>query len=495
MEIVGNWSAGGMHADAAQSLGFPACLFAIGAPMNKSDFFAEALINAIRGIEDEGATIVEGADSREKLDPKTSDATLNAFMSYLGESKSHVEVWPGQDMAAQATFSGALDAGARPPPVASNELLETLAGQFSVRTDDPLLMTGANDVARTETDAPVLQTTQSVPVPESSGFVERTNAQQQLVPVVETDIRSAPVVSLPGSEGLAGGNLAGEAAQSDEVQIPGTLTSQTIGKSGLPAKEAAWQDVANAPAESAARIREGPRFVRAVETPEGHVRIAARDEFFLVRAGPLVPAKEDTFSANAGMTMAAKNSIFLAGDPTAQRNPKQMLSFSAGALVGLTLEGDVHNVVPDQPAHVNGTDLMEVGRGQLFDQLVQGVRVAQSNEGTEVFVRLKPDFLGRLSIRAFADDHGMQVEIRAESEAVRQVMQDNLADLRQSLADKDLAFSQLSILADTGWHSHREPEWLTEQVPVVPEAESEAPNETVVESIPRIQSNVIDYLA
>jgi flagellar hook-length control protein FliK len=110
-------------------------------------------------------------------------------------------------------------------------------------------------------------------------------------------------------------------------------------------------------------------------------------------------------------------------------------------------------------------------------------------------VHLKPDYLGRVSIRAISDDHGIQVEIRAESEAVRQVMQDNLSDLRQWLADKDLAFSQLSVLADTGWHSQRQPEWAAEQAPVAPEPEPDQAPEMAVESLPHIQSSIIDYFA
>jgi len=112
--------------------------------------------------------------------------------------------------------------------------------------------------------------------------------------------------------------------------------------------------------------------------------------------------------------------------------------------------------MPAQPGIVQGTGL---AYADLADQLIQRVRIAQSSESAEVLVRLKPDFLGRLTIRVLADEQGMRLEIRAENEAVRQVMQDNLADLEQRLAEKGLELSQFTILADTGRRSHQEEGW------------------------------------
>ncbi|UCD58571.1 MAG: flagellar hook-length control protein FliK, partial [Candidatus Hydrogenedentota bacterium] len=132
---------------------------------------------------------------------------------------------------------------------------------------------------------------------------------------------------------------------------------------------------------------------------------------------------------------------------------------------------------------------------RLFDQVIQGVRLAQRAEAAEIHVRLRPDFLGRLSIRILANEDGMHIEIRAENVAVRQVMQDNFADLQQRLAQKGLAFSQFSILADTGWTPRREPGWPFE--PPIPglNPESETTTEVVVEPVPLTQSGSIDYLA
>ncbi len=156
-------------------------------------------------------------------------------------------------------------------------------------------------------------------------------------------------------------------------------------------------------------------------------------------------------------------------------------------------ENMLARVLPEQPAQPTVTHAVSVEREHLFDQLIQGVRVAQHAETTEMLVHLKPDSLGKLSIRVLADEQAMRVEIRAESEVVRQVMQDNLADLQQRLADKGLSFSQLSILADTGWHARQETEWSFDGPVTHPEPEISA--DVMVEPTPLKRSGIIDYIA
>jgi hypothetical protein len=165
------------------------------------------------------------------------------------------------------------------------------------------------------------------------------------------------------------------------------------------------------------------------------------------------------------------------------------------ALPKAPFDGVLQQVSSGQQPQPAAAQPVEVGYERLFDQLVQGIRLTQHAEATEIHVHLKPDFLGRLSIRVLADDHGMRIEIRAENEIVRQVMADNQADLHQRLAEKGFAFNQLSILADTGWTSRREPEWPFEPAHTGLETEPETPVEAGVEPVPLARSGTIDYLA
>jgi hypothetical protein len=132
----------------------------------------------------------------------------------------------------------------------------------------------------------------------------------------------------------------------------------------------------------------------------------------------------------------------------------------------------------------------------LFDQIVQSVRFAQHAQSSELQLHLKPDFLGRLSIRVMSDYHGMRIEIKAEYEVVRQLMQDHLADLQQRLAEKGFAFNQLSLLADPSWTSRREPGWSFASPSNGFPAASEATAETLSEQPETlIRRGVIDYFA
>ena len=111
-------------------------------------------------------------------------------------------------------------------------------------------------------------------------------------------------------------------------------------------------------------------------------------------------------------------------------------------------------------------------------------------------MQLKPESLGRLSIRVLADDQGMRVEIRAENEAVRQVLADNLADLQQRLSEKGLTFDQFNLFAELGSHSRRESDRSLDAPPADTKAAEEDSREAVsVETASLAPSSVIDYFA
>jgi hypothetical protein len=158
----------------------------------------------------------------------------------------------------------------------------------------------------------------------------------------------------------------------------------------------------------------------------------------------------------------------------------------------------VDGLMPDvlnQTVQPSATHAVGVEFENLFDQFVQGVRLAQRAGETEILVNLKPDFLGKLSVRVLADEYGMRVEIKAESEIVRQIMQDNLADLQQRLAEKGFASSQLSVLADTGW-THRRGREETPSGALTPalETAAETATEVAVEPMSLTQGGMINYL-
>jgi flagellar hook-length control protein FliK len=145
-------------------------------------------------------------------------------------------------------------------------------------------------------------------------------------------------------------------------------------------------------------------------------------------------------------------------------------------------------VAPVQPVPVLDMDV-------LVDQLVQGVRIAHTTDGTEMHVQLKPEFLGKLSIKICSDIHGLHMEIKAENEAVRQIMQDTLPNLQQRLAEKGITLNNLTLLADPNLTGRRRPEKALIQNPSGTNFRQESKVASVPEAKMPARLSLIDYFA
>jgi hypothetical protein len=480
-----------MCAESAQMLGFPACLFAIGAPVKQSGFFENALKHAIRERGNEDVAMAEQPDSRKTFDPAPLNAAPQCMMPCLIEGQSAVGAMQFGSEASQEVLLTAVDINTKPSPIVFGDVMHALAVQGGGRMESPI---PAMDIANAGALPDGGEGAQWMfPVPAES--VETVNGPQQPAPVGNGEVVAASIVSPVVVEKTASSGLLSEMAPPDDVHVSGDPAKEMLGDLVLKHKGATSRDLIGVPVKGMPPIRGEPPVEKMVVSPKGQVWAPEPDALSLVRDGPATSAPGNASSAGPEMATAAKGAMFVLNDFGSPKSHERVSGLMPEASPNIVFDGNALNVVPEHPTYSDARSVVEIGRGELFDQLVQGVRVAQNTGGTEVLVHLKPDFLGRLSIRAMTDDHGIRVEIRAENEVVRQVMQDNMADLQQRLADRDLNFSQLSILADTGWHSRREPHWPTQESPVWSDAEPESPLETAVESIPYVQSGTIDYFA
>ncbi|RJP14976.1 MAG: flagellar hook-length control protein FliK [Candidatus Abyssobacteria bacterium SURF_5] len=139
-------------------------------------------------------------------------------------------------------------------------------------------------------------------------------------------------------------------------------------------------------------------------------------------------------------------------------------------------------------AHIIDTD-------SLVEQIVQGARLVQHSGASELHVYLKPEFLGKLSIKVLSDLHGIRMEIRAENETVRQIMQDNLGDLQQRLANKGIALDHLALFSGSDSPPRRKSDQFLQAPPPVSVLEREG----LVESMPAVampgRLSLLDYFA
>jgi len=203
----------------------------------------------------------------------------------------------------------------------------------------------------------------------------------------------------------------------------------------------------------------------------------------------------DAFVSRLGLPMSTDGEAFLGGTMWNMQYPDNPLDSASmvqpqAAIGNGLLTGFIDQTVQAGVVHTVGLEFEN-----LFDGFVQAVRLAQRAGEAEIRVHLKPDFLGKLSIRVLADESGMRVQIKAENEIVRQIMQDNLADLQQRLAEKGFASDQLSVLADTGWTHRRDREdaqsgWPSHASEKAPEDAAEV----AVEPVSPAQDGVINYL-
>ncbi len=107
------------------------------------------------------------------------------------------------------------------------------------------------------------------------------------------------------------------------------------------------------------------------------------------------------------------------------------------------------------PASLSGTDIAgtvfagETGGPvkfeELFDQAVQKLDLLKKPGQSEIQVVLKPEVLGRLTIRLSLEDHQVTARFLVENHMVKQVMEANLPQLRAALEASGLKLDQAEV--------------------------------------------------
>ena len=67
-----------------------------------------------------------------------------------------------------------------------------------------------------------------------------------------------------------------------------------------------------------------------------------------------------------------------------------------------------------------------------MDQIVQNAVIALRNSQQEFRIQLKPDFLGAMEVRVSMDNGVVAVRMSVESAATRQLIDNNIGQLRQA---------------------------------------------------------------
>lgn len=84
----------------------------------------------------------------------------------------------------------------------------------------------------------------------------------------------------------------------------------------------------------------------------------------------------------------------------------------------------------------------------LFEGIVEQVRSAVTQERSELFVQLKPDTLGGLSIRLVMTEEGLHAQVRTSNQHLQTLVSAEIQDLTASLRDKGIQIVQMDVVYD-----------------------------------------------
>ncbi|MFH0925101.1 MAG: flagellar hook-length control protein FliK [bacterium] len=91
---------------------------------------------------------------------------------------------------------------------------------------------------------------------------------------------------------------------------------------------------------------------------------------------------------------------------------------------------------------------------QVVDQIVKNITTSISSDKRELVVRLKPDELGTIQIKISIEGEKMKALIQTESEAIKGIVESNLNQLKNSLAEKGFNVEKFSVSVGNNFNSH-----------------------------------------
>ncbi|NLZ53280.1 MAG: flagellar hook-length control protein FliK [Thermoanaerobacteraceae bacterium] len=81
----------------------------------------------------------------------------------------------------------------------------------------------------------------------------------------------------------------------------------------------------------------------------------------------------------------------------------------------------------------------------IFEQLVDKVQFALKGDAQQVNVRLKPDYLGEVLIKVFADKGKLKVELFVENSQVRSMLKAHVFDFQNQIREQGYDFSEINV--------------------------------------------------
>lgn len=172
------------------------------------------------------------------------------------------------------------------------------------------------------------------------------------------------------------------------------------------------------------------------------------------------------------------NSLISHKENSEQENDKAKESESKGSEIKMSTEGSTkkesevafrNNINPDpdsisdkdmaaiknlqiennntQPSQVSKTLNSSTVKQDLniFNQVLEGTKVSISDDVSEMVLKLKPDNLGKLSMKIVVERGLVVAKFDVESQIVKEAIESNLEDLRNALSDKGFEVKEFDV--------------------------------------------------
>jgi len=117
-----------------------------------------------------------------------------------------------------------------------------------------------------------------------------------------------------------------------------------------------------------------------------------------------------------------------------------------------TQKNEFGNVLSDQQIKLDGTDeiskvqsKVNVSKKEIITQIVDKAKVVLSDEKSEMLIDLKPDHLGKLSLKVVTERGMVIAKFEAESEQVKAAIESSMDNLKESLTKQGFSIEGFSV--------------------------------------------------
>lgn len=116
-------------------------------------------------------------------------------------------------------------------------------------------------------------------------------------------------------------------------------------------------------------------------------------------------------------------------------------------------ETEPHAIFPAvQPGKVNNADVIHqaafrtpVAAKEIINQVIENMKVTLTPDKSEMLVELKPDSLGKISVKVVTENGIVMAKFVAESQQVKQVLEANLQQLKDSMEKQGMSVQGFSV--------------------------------------------------